>query len=53
MPTYLARMNAEYTLSVEAESLEEAQRIAGYTDVDDWEVAWSNIEIDEYETTIE
>lgn len=43
--TYLARLNCEYTIEVEAETPEDAIKKAEQIETDDWGQAWSTIEI--------
>lgn len=50
MPKYLVRQNCEYTQVVEATSEEEALTKAGLISVDDWDKAWSDMEVDDEQT---
>jgi len=47
MTRYLIRHNCEYTQEVEAETPEEAIKIAGFPDTDGWTQAWAPAEVEE------
>lgn len=47
MPTWIVRLNCEFSTTVEAETAEEAMEIANETDCMTWGQAWSPIEAEE------
>ncbi len=47
MPKFPIRQNCEYSIEVEAVDLDEAYKKAAATPKENWEQAWSSIEIDE------
>jgi len=49
MPTWVVRLNCEYSLEVEADTADEAMAEAEKLDVAEWEQAWSPIEAEEEE----